>query len=54
MLNCPKCGRNEWQENKDKDKCFCMSCKDNFELTKVNAWWKGTVLENKNMEFDKQ
>jgi len=53
-LNCPNCSSNQWQINSLKDRCLCMICKITFELTKVNAWYKGTILEMKNMEQDKK
>lgn len=53
-LNCPNCGSSSLTVNANKDKAYCLQCKGTFELTKVNAWYKKTILEMRNMEFDKQ
>ena len=52
-ITCPKCGSKNWQTSANKDRCYCMVCKKTFELTEVNAWYKGTILEKRDMEFDK-
>jgi hypothetical protein len=50
-LFCPVCGSTNLQENSTNDKAFCNKCQGTFELTPVNAWYKGTGLEN--VEYDK-
>ena len=52
-LICPTCGHACWQTDILRTRCLCMKCGGTFELTKVNHWYKGTALEDKNMEFDK-
>lgn len=48
---CPNCGKDSLQDNSLKDKCYCINCSKYFELTEVNAWYKGTCLEGENVEF---
>lgn len=53
-INCPNCDSTNLMPSANKDRTFCNSCKGTFELTVVNAWYKNTILEIRNMEFDKQ
>ena len=50
---CPCCCNNSLQENSLKDKVNCVKCRKVFELTEVNAWFKNTVVESCDIEYDK-